>query len=143
LDIFADTSVVIRFVSPDDPKHELVCAAVAELLFAGHRLIYTPQVARETWSVITRPISNNGLGLTPVTARTQMSYIAEVFTFLDDMPGIFEIWAQLVQDSGVSGKQIHDANHVAAMLAHGIQEILTLDERDFRRYARIRIRKPA
>jgi len=28
------------------------------------------------------------------------------------------------------------------MLAHGIEEILTLDEREFRRYAGIRIRKP-
>ena len=142
MDIFTDTSVLLRFVSPKDPRYGVVCTTVARLMQAGHRLIYTPQAARETWSVLTRPSANNGFGLSPELAEIPMRDIAAVFTFFDDKPGIYEIWTQLVRKSGVSGKQVHDSNHVAAMLAHGIEEILTLDERDFRRYAGIRIRKP-
>ncbi len=43
----------------------------------------------------------------------------------------------------MSGKQAHDAAMWRRCLAHGIKEILTLDEHDFRRYKQIRIRKPA
>jgi len=63
-----------------------------------------------------------------------MSVIRSTFTFMDDVPGIFSTWEHLVKKYSVSGKQIHDANHVAAMLTHGISHVLTLDERDFRRY---------
>lgn len=133
--------MLLRFVSPKDARYALVCATVAELLHAGHRLIYTPQTGRETWSVLTRPGSSNGFGLSPEVAKLPMRDIATVFTFIDDKPGMYEIWTQLVEDFRVSGKQVHDANHVAAMLAHGIEELLTLDERDFRRYSQIRIWK--
>jgi hypothetical protein len=34
----------------------------------------------------------------------------------------------------VSGKQVHDARLVAMMLAWQIESILTLNDRDFRRY---------
>jgi predicted nucleic acid-binding protein len=34
----------------------------------------------------------------------------------------------------VSGKQIHDANIVAAMLTNGIDTLLTLNTADFKRY---------
>ena len=68
-----------------------------------------------------------------------MQIINATFTLLDDVPGIFATWQKLVRDRGVSGKQIHDANHVAAMLAHGVSHILTLDERDFRRYHEVTV----
>ena len=120
----------------------VVCSVVAELLSQEHRLVFTPQVSREIWSVLTRPASNNGFGLSPELAEPPMREIEKVFTLVDDKPGIYAIWKKLVHESGVSGRQVHDANHVAAMLAHGIHEILTLDERDFRRYPGIRIRNP-
>ena len=34
----------------------------------------------------------------------------------------------------VGGKQVHDANIVATMLAHGERRLLTLNTGDFRRY---------
>ena len=34
----------------------------------------------------------------------------------------------------VAGRQIHDANIVATMLAHGERRLLTFNQRDFRRY---------
>ena len=86
------------------------------------------------------PASNNGFGLSPGLALIPMRGVSEVFNFVDDVPGIFDICTQLVQDFGVSGTQVHDANHVAAMISHGIEEILTLDKRDFLRYPQIRVR---
>lgn len=35
----------------------------------------------------------------------------------------------------INGKQVHDANIVATMQAHGIRHLLTYNASDFRRYA--------
>jgi len=71
-----------------------------------------------------------------------MHSIENVMVLLEDVPEVHQLWRDLVERYDVKGKQVHDANHVAAMLAHDIDEVLTLDERDFRRYHEIRIRLP-
>ena len=38
------------------------------------------------------------------------------------------------RDVEVGGRQVHDANIVATMLAHGERRLLTLNARGFRRY---------
>ena len=45
--------------------------------------------------------------------------------------------AKIVVQYGVSGVQVHDARLAAAMYAHGIREILTLNGSDFTRFAGI------
>ena len=40
----------------------------------------------------------------------------------------------LCREVPVAGKQIHDANIAATMLAHGERRLLTLNARDFWRY---------
>ena len=42
----------------------------------------------------------------------------------------------LVSSVAVAGKQIHDTNIVAMMLAHSVQELLTHNVKDFARFAR-------
>ena len=45
-----------------------------------------------------------------------------------------ETLAALCREIPVGGKQVHDANIVATMLAHGERRLLTFNIRDFRRY---------
>ncbi len=71
-----------------------------------------------------------------------MKLLESTFDFCDDSTGIYRTWSNLVEQHGVSGRQVHDANHVAAVMAHGLDGILTLDERDFRRYPGIAIIRP-
>lgn len=40
----------------------------------------------------------------------------------------------LIREVPIGGRQIHDANIVATMLAYGERRLLTLNARDFRRY---------
>ena len=44
------------------------------------------------------------------------------------------VLAVLCREVPVGGKQIHDANIAATMLAHGERRLLTLNVKDFRRY---------
>jgi hypothetical protein len=41
---------------------------------------------------------------------------------------------RLIAKYAVSGKQVHDARLVAMMLVWQIEQVLTLNDRDFRRY---------
>ena len=42
-------------------------------------------------------------------------------------------------DHAVSGKNVHDARMVAAMVVHGVESILTFNTQDFLRYGEIRV----
>lgn len=46
-------------------------------------------------------------------------------------------WRRLVVEHSVTGVQVHDARLVAAMLVHGVRQLLTLNIQDFARYSGI------
>lgn len=70
-----------------------------------------------------------------LATREAIESILGVAEVLPDNANQFETWLRLVEANGVSGRQVHDASHIAFMLSHGIRHILTLDRRDFDRYA--------
>ena len=77
----------------------------------------------------------------PLEAANFIEQAHIAFTFTPDTPDVYRLWLELVTDHRVSGRQVHDA-HVAAMLAHGLSSVLTLDGRDFHRYAGITLVPP-
>ena len=56
------------------------------------------------------------------------------FEILEDGPQVTEALAALCQEVSIAGKQVHDANIAATMIAHGERRLLTFNARDFRRY---------
>jgi predicted nucleic acid-binding protein len=63
--------------------------------------------------------------------------IEKVFILLPDVEAIHHEWRRLVSAYGVSGTKVHDARIVAAMIVHGVRQLLTLDGSDFERYTEI------
>ena len=55
---------------------------------------------------------------------------------LEDGPKVMDALAD-VPGRSVAGRQIHDANIVATMVAHGERRLLTFNRKDFRYGARI------
>jgi predicted nucleic acid-binding protein len=90
----------------------------------------------EFWAAITRPVDENGLGLTTKQAMAEVDALKRLFIPLQEVP-IHEEWERLVVAYRVSGKNTHDARLVAAMIAHGVGSILTFNLRDFTRYREI------
>jgi hypothetical protein len=88
------------------------------------------------WNVATRPAANNGLNLPPAVTSQLFQQAIEPFctivTETDAMPSEFR---RLLLQYSVVGKQVHDARLVALMLVSQIEHILTLNDRDFQRYA--------
>jgi predicted nucleic acid-binding protein len=56
------------------------------------------------------------------------------FTVLEDGPLVWDQLMELSRHSSFGGRQVHDANVVATMLAHGERRLLTFNAADFRRF---------
>jgi predicted nucleic acid-binding protein len=57
------------------------------------------------------------------------------FEIADDTEAVTDQLIQLMADTPIGGKQVHDANIVATMLAYGIPALLTHNGKDFERFA--------
>ena len=113
----ADTNVVVRWALPQDPLCLPATRSVELLLRQGHAVYVSSQNMVEFWSVSTRPLSANGLGMTLAAAAAELDRIEAFFPLLEDLPGLYGKWRQLVQTAGVAGRQAYDARLVAFMLA--------------------------
>ncbi len=88
---------------------------------------------REYLAVITRPQS--WAVATPMDqALDDINWLSENFEILEDGPQVTETLIALCREVPVGGRQVHDANIVATMLAHGERRLLTFNTADFRRY---------
>ena len=59
--------------------------------------------------VATRPVAQNGLGLSIPEAASELMRLKSMFPLLPDTPAIYPVWENLVIQYRVSGKPAHDA----------------------------------
>ena len=138
-----DTNLLLRFVDAAHPAYSVVYTAYENCRSQGQTLCIVPQNYYEFWVVATRPVENNGLGLTPKQTVEEFRRLEQGFTLLLDKPDLLAEWTQLVVDYDCKGKIAHDARLVAAMNTHGIDHLLTFNGADFRRFKHITVIDPA
>jgi predicted nucleic acid-binding protein len=143
VDVLADTNIILRRIHRAHPQHGQARDAIARFSKEGNRICVTSQNLIELWTVSTRPIENNGLGLTPAQADRVLARVENSVFRLPDSDDVYTEWRRLVVTHGVSGKKTHDARLVAAMTVSGITHILTFNADDFARYASIKVLHPA
>jgi predicted nucleic acid-binding protein len=130
-----DSGIVLRFVDAKDLRHLEVLQSVRILGDKGKELFIATQNIAEYCNVATRPISNNGLGLPPGEAvRLFEKDVEPIYQVVIEREAVHKELKRLISTYSVTGKQVHDARLVAIMLAWQIENILTLNDRDFRRY---------
>jgi predicted nucleic acid-binding protein len=139
----ADTNILVRLVKRHDPEFALMRGALRALLVQSARLCDTPQIMAEFWHVATRPPERNGYGLTPLEADRRARRIEHAFTLWPDGEAVYREWRRLVVAHAVSGVQVYDARLVAVMKVHDVTHLLTLNDRDFARYAGITVVHPS
>lgn len=120
--VLCDTNVLIRVSKPDHEQHQLALDAVSTLHATGRVPAIVPQGCYEYYVVATRPVEQNGIGLTPTAAIGNIEELLTLFRLMRDERSIFGRWMELVEQHGVKGKQAHDARIVAAMQRHGIDQ---------------------
>lgn len=67
-------------------------------------------------------------------ALPDVDWFVSEFDISEDGPDVTHLLAELCREVPVAGRQVHGANIVATMLAHGEHRLLTFDPGDFRRY---------
>jgi predicted nucleic acid-binding protein len=135
MSMLLDTGVLLRLANESDAKHPPIRTAVRELIGRGENLVITTQNLAEFWNVATRPIENNGLGLSPVTvAKLFDDAVATICDVLPEREAVPSELRRLLDQYEVIGKQVHDARLVAVMLSWQVESILTLNPRNFRRF---------
>ncbi len=132
-----DTNILLRLVDTEAAEYPLVAGALRSLLARQMAVHIVPQAIYEFWAVATRPLSVNGLGWDWRSVRAEVDVFQSNYALLPDVPGVYESWLELVSKHQVKGKQVHDARLVAAMRAHGLTHLLTLNTKDFERYSEI------
>ena len=131
----ADTNVLLRAIQNQDQTIRTVARDAIKVLYRrGDSICICPQNLIELWSVSTRPIGVNGLGLGIPETQKNIARCESFFRLLPDTPDIFKEWKRLVIEHEVSGLKVHDARLVAAMNVHQITTIITFDTGDFQRY---------
>ncbi len=140
--VLTDTSVLIRLAKKSDPDHNRADAALYTLRSRGDEPCVVPQVIYEYWVVCTRPVEQNGLGMTVTATTATMTRLQQSFPVYRDERAIFDRWEELVTRHEVKGKNAHDARIVAAMLHHRLTHLLTFNDSDFKRFAEIAVLTP-
>ena len=78
-----------------------------------------------------------GKPLTLAQAVADTAEFTQQFSVLEDGPLVWDRFVILSRRYSFAGRQVHDANIVATMLAHGEHRLLTFNGADFRRFARL------
>jgi len=141
--MLVDTSVLIRTLQPHHALYVPADRAIRLLPEQGKELHIVAQNLIELWVVATRPLGENGLGLTAAKAAAELKRIKGLFLFLLETPAIYPAWEALVIQHQIIGKPAHDARLVAAMQVHGLTAILTFDKAGFARFPGIEVVHPA
>ncbi len=134
--VFLDTNVLVYASIAEAPLHTVARAALQQLAQAGSDLWISRQVVREYLATLTRPQTFTP-PLPAVTVTAEARDFLERFRLAEDGPQVTDQLLSLVEQFAVGGKQVHDANIVATMLAHGIRRLWTYNTGDFTRYAEL------
>ncbi|HEV7744762.1 MAG TPA: type II toxin-antitoxin system VapC family toxin [Pyrinomonadaceae bacterium] len=130
-----DTNIFIRLASRNDLLRPLALDALRKLRSRNEVLCYTPQIISEFWNVCTRPAAaRGGLDLSAEQTERKVRLIERHFVLLPDSLATFQEWRRLVVAHSLLGITVHDAKVVASMNIHGVTNLLTLNDRDFKRY---------
>ncbi len=131
--MFIDTNVLVNGRILEAPDHAAAREHLELALAGPEPPRISRQVLREYLAVVTRPQTWSG-GVTREDALSDVSRFADAFEILEDGPVVTDRLLALCREVDIGGKQIHDANIVATMLAYGERRLLTFNASDFRRF---------
>ena len=115
------------------PDHDVARVSLRRAFGEPEALRISHQVLREYLAVVTRPQS----WLVPIPredALNDVERLIATYEVLEDGPVVTDLLVSLCREVPVGGRQIHDANIVATILAYGERRLLTFNAADFRRY---------
>ena len=131
-----DTNVFLSATDEGRAEHRQAMLIFNEWAGGGTTLYASGQIMREYLAVATRPVDKNGLGLKQADALANVRALRRRTSLLAEDGKVADRLLSLLDDTPCMGKQVHDANVIAAMLVHGISTLVTINVADFTRFER-------
>ena len=131
--MFVDTNVLVKARFLEAPDHDEARASLQRAFGGPEPLRISRQILREYLAVVTRPQT----WLVPIPreiALNDVERLVATYEVVEDGTVVTDRLVSLCREVPVGGRQIHDANIVATMLAYGERRLLTFNAEDFRRY---------
>jgi len=136
--ILVDTNIPLRIAQIGHPHRQIALDALQLLTKSeGEHFAIAPQSLYEMYVVCSRPISNNGFGMSPQQACAEIISARGLFEILPESAEVYPTWEGLIAKHAVQGKQAHDVRLVALMIQHRVPRILTFNDIDFRRFTEV------
>jgi predicted nucleic acid-binding protein len=130
---FVDTNILLRAIIRQLDQHIEAEALIRKMWNDEVELWISRQVIREYLVQATHPRSFEP-SLTVKQVLDQMEIITTLFRVADETHDVTTLLFSLLKSYPTAGKQVHDANLVATMLANNIDTLLTLNIDDFKRF---------
>ncbi|MGH8256156.1 MAG: type II toxin-antitoxin system VapC family toxin [Steroidobacteraceae bacterium] len=140
--IAIDTNILVYAHRRDSEWHQPAAACVRELAEGDAAWALPWPCVHEFFSIVTHeriysPSSSAINALEQISAWIESPRVV----LLSETAGYWDLLALLVEKSKITGPRIHDARIAALCIHHEVRELLSAD-RDFSRFAALRIRNP-
>ncbi len=143
MNILIDTNVLARMAQPGHSMYQIALDAVERRRQRRESLFVATQSLFELYVAATRPVLQNGFGMTSAQAFAELDLVESLFTIMPESPDTYPQWRALLRRHQVMGKTGHDARLVALMFSRRLEAILTFNVSDFIRFTQIAVLDPA
>lgn len=131
--VFLDTNVLVYSVIPESPRCFESRRLIERLEEQDCELWISRQVLREFFAVVSRP-NILATQATQTEIQAVLRSLERRYCLAEENSLVTEQLFLLLDQVSVGGRQIHDANIVATMLAFDIRRLATYNVSDFRRF---------
>ncbi len=137
--VFVDTNILLGACDESRVTHGDCVKVISQSGESGFHPVTSTQVLREFLVVATRPESANGLSLQTTEALENITEFQRFCALLEPRPSDWPNLKKLIVASRVSGKRIHDANIIAAMMSNGVDWLITDNPADFKNLGSVNV----
>ncbi len=131
--LFVDTNILVFANVAEAPKHDMALHALKQSYSDKREMWISRQILREFLAVRTR-VQTFAKAADIKTIIERIRWFESHFRVAEDNAAVTRKLIEIMENHQVGGKQVHDANIVATMLVNGIDNLLTDNFDDFKRY---------
>ncbi len=131
--VFVDTNILASALLPESPRYFHARGILRRLAEADAEVWISRQVIREYLATMTK-YEQKWSNVTRAALIDAVRTLERHYFVAEELPIVAEQLYFLLGQVPTGGKQVHDANIVATMIAYDVRTLLTYNLDDFKRF---------
>lgn len=131
--VFVDTNILASALLPESPRYFHARGILRRLAEADAEVWISRQVIREYLATMTK-YEQKWSNVTRAALIDAVRTLERHYFVAEELPIVAEQLYFLLGQVPTGGKQVHDANIVATMIAYDVRTLLTYNVDDFKRF---------